>query len=168
MTHVVGQQDGLWIDTANLCSFRDTCDSQHVGSQAHITGTLLGFISNSSESAIHNHFKLLSNLFNPPEEALQILYPLKVTYCDASGIRQDVRNDYSLLLEENFVSFRSSRAISSLRNNAGLDAMGVSRCYDAFGCRWDQNITRNFQHILYTDILGVTEVHHSALFLLMA
>src|SRR5438105_923374 len=134
----------LWVNTTNLRGFGHARDGQHIGSQAHVTGILVGFFSDGSKRAIHNHFELLSNLFNTPEETLEILHPLEVAYGDAASIRQDVRNDYNTLLEENFVRFRSSRTISGLGNNTGLDAISVSFRDDAFGCRWDQDITRNF------------------------
>src|SRR5579859_4679124 len=155
----------LWIDAANLRSFSNTRNSQHIGSQAHITRILIGLLSDSGKGAIHNHFELADNLINAPEEALKVLHPFEVAYSHAPGIGQNVRNDNNTLLEENFICFRSSGTISSLSNNAGLDAVSVSRRDNSLGSGRNQDVARNFQRILHAYILGLREVNHAPLFL---
>ena len=132
------------IDTANLCCFCHTRDCQHIGSQAHITGMLISLFSHSGKGAIHDDFQFLRNLFDTPEEALNVLHPFKVAHGDAASIRQDVRDDYDTLLEENFIGLRGRGAIGSLGNDLCLNTVGVRGSDDALSGRGNQDVTGNF------------------------
>src|SRR5579885_2469016 len=160
--------DRLRVDAANLRCLGDTGDGQHVGSQTHIAVGLLGSGGDGGEGAVHNHFEPLRDLFDPPEEALEVLHPLEVADGDAARVGQDVRNDHDILLEKDFIGCRSCGAVGGFRDDARLNAVGVFLGDDAFGGGRNQDVAGNFQHILDADSLGVGEADDGAALLLVA
>src|SRR6266516_7485802 len=158
----------LRINAANLCCFSNAGDGEHIGGQAHVAGILVGFVGNRGKSTIHDDFELLRNLFNDPEEALNILHPLEIADSYATGVGKNIRDDDDALLVQNFICLWSSGAVGGFGDDTGLDAIRVGGCNDTFCSGWNKDIAGDFEDILYADILSMWKVHHAPLFLLVA
>src|SRR2546427_796848 len=77
-----------------------------VSPSTHVHVILLACLVHLSESLLHYRLQSLVNLLRAPVEMLEILDPFEVACADASGIREYVRNQRHISLEENLISLR--------------------------------------------------------------
>src|SRR5690242_6618034 len=95
-------------------------DSIDVCSGSHVDVVVLACLVDLSECLLHYRLQPLVNLFCAPIEMLEILDPLEVTSADSPGIREDVRNQRHISLEQNLIGLRRSRTIGALSHQLRL------------------------------------------------
>ena len=126
---------------------------------------LLSEANHRFERFDHDVFQLFVDHRLLPEVALAVLHPLEVGSGDAARVGQDVGHHENVLVGEDFVRYRRSRAIGALHQDLRLHFVGVERGDDGFGGRRHQHIAVSNQQLLRVGSLRTLETVDGAFLL---
>src|SRR2546427_3578989 len=115
-------------------------NSVDVSPSPHIDIVLLTCLVDLSEGLLHYRLQALVNLLRAPVEMLEILDPFEITCTDTSRIRQYVRNQRHISLEENLIRLWRSRTIGTFGHELRFDLGRVLFCDNVFEGRWDEYV----------------------------
>src|SRR5260370_18405479 len=110
----------LGINTAELEGAGDPVDCQHIGRDAVVDFVNTRKAYHFIEGIIHDVKEALVHLALPPEEALTVLDPFKITDGDAAGVAENVRHGENALGIDNRVGLPGSGAVGALAENLSL------------------------------------------------
>ena len=97
---------------------------------------LLGHVVRLVERFHHFGLHPFVDLINRPVVATDVLDPLEVRNCNATGVAQEVGNDLDSTLAQNLVGFRRGWTIGGLGDDFGLNVGRIPVRDDVFdGCR---------------------------------
>src|SRR5262252_5163062 len=127
----------------------------------------LGITNDFVERLFQDVFELLVNDRLLPEEALAVLYPLKVGSCYTAGVRENVGNDEDVLVCKDVIGHRGGWSVSTLGDDSGFDLIGVVARNDVFDCGWNQDVRIHQEQLACVGRLCSLESINSAIPLAM-
>src|SRR2546427_1298595 len=143
-------------------------NSVDVGPGPHVDIVLLACLVDLSEGLLHYRLQSLVNFLGAPIEVLEILDPLEITCADASGIREYIRNQRHISLEQNLISLGRSRTIGALGHQLRLYFRSVLFGDNIFESSRHEDVDVKLQQFLVSNGFTLRHVDDVAGFLLVS